>query len=140
MCLVPDRAFKIEKMLDALLVRYRPYGDAFRGRRQQRSRQFLQIENHECLFFADLKAAGAQAIEQIRRLIVTIDLPFETSVQIGEIPDLAIDYRFCFLCRKARVNNAAPGGFIADCANDVGRFFQCHVGVSNRLPLGIETQ
>jgi hypothetical protein len=57
------------------------YRDTFGCRCPQPSRQFMQIENHERFFFADLKASAAQPGKQVRRLIMAIDLPFENLAQ-----------------------------------------------------------
>jgi hypothetical protein len=56
----------------------------------------------KAFFFADRKAAEAQASKQIRRIVVTIDLPFKTSVQLTKIVDLVIDHLFRFRQVSAR--------------------------------------
>src|SRR5262249_18445577 len=118
---VPDRTFNSEEISNPLLVRYRLDDDTCRSRRQQRRRHLLQIQNHERLFLPDLETAAAQALEQVRRFIMAIDLPFKTPLQFGEKADLAADHHFRFLRQKARINNAIPRTLLSDCAHHVRR-------------------
>ena len=72
-------------MRNLQIIGDRSHRDTFRCRCQQPSRQFPQIENHERFFFADLEAPVAQPGKQFQRLIMAIDLPFETSPNFDEI-------------------------------------------------------
>jgi hypothetical protein len=74
--------------------------DVFGGWCQQAWWQVLDIEDHEGFLISHLKAAVPQPREQVRGLIMTVNLPFEIPVQFREIADFVVDNWFCFRWRK----------------------------------------